>query len=211
MHPSERFLTGAYSKPAFGTGGAAWRINAYAGDNAQRYAAQLPNRGQNAYASAFSTTQAPGFSSALNVRMNKPKSAFATSMSGATPSALPGFGHARTAEGKENALNMFKPFKPPSKVKSEPARTAHVATIETRLSQQPQAIFVQPAAPTSLAPIRHSLNTAKNEDFATLTAWAKSENEDSYLDPPLPINGWTPSQKRSAIQTQSGLLKRTRS
>lgn len=181
-------------------------MNSYAGDQAKRYAAKLPNPGVNRFAGAFSTSngsaslsQAPGFASALH----------SIGSSRMTGSVTTGFRTSYTIKGSDLAAGkpfsigtLNKPFKPPTmagqhKQKSLPT----VSTVETRLTQQNHAVILNPITPNEPQTPAYTLPAGKDEDFSFLRGLAKDESQDYAVRMPTSVKrrqiGATPPIKRS--------------
>lgn len=191
------------SKPMFP--GEAWRMNSYAGDQVKRYAANLPNTGINRFAGAFatsrslaSTAQAPGFTSALqSTSVNPSTTSFRTSgfmrVSGKGPDFM---GKASFSSGLLN-----KPFKPPTR--SAPSNLPTVSTVETRLTQQNNAVILNPVTPIEPQTPAYTLPQGNDEDFMFLKGLAKEESDDYAVRKPI---------KRSPKNTTASQpLKRSKS
>lgn len=182
-------------------------MNSYAGDQAKRYAAKLPNPGVNRFAGAFSTSsgsaslsQAPGFASALQASIGSSRM---------TGSVTTGFRSSFTIKGSDLAAGkpfsvgmLNKPFKPPTmsgqnNQKSLPT----VSTVETRLTQQNHAVILNPIRPNEPQTPAYTLPAGKDEDFSFLRGLAKDESEDYAVRMPTSAkrrpNGATPPIKRS--------------
>lgn len=170
--------------------GEAWRMNSYAGDQAKRYAAHLPNMGTNRFAGAFATssslaasTQAPGFTSALkmgdgvtskigpNGSVIKFTGSFASLKAGAIGSGRP---------FSSGTLN--KPFKVPTTSRSVKLPT--VSTVETRLTQQSNAVILNPVTPNEPQTPAYTLPIGNDEDFSFLKGLAKDEDDDFAVRKP---------------------------
>jgi hypothetical protein len=217
-----------YGKPGYP--GQQWRINSYAGDDVRRYASNMPNKGVNPYASAFSTSQAPGFKSAMSTMTGgsiAPASmaqapGFSSALEVAKPVALPNpsasFQTVRNAFSTSAAAGprpsfgtgVNKPFKPPSMAKPSTAGHSHVATVETRLTYQNNAVILNPIAPNIPRSAGYSLPT-KDDSFAFLRNLAKEEMED--IAPASARSSGSPNQsrKRGIGQPTVPHLKRAKS
>lgn len=169
------------SKPMYP--GEAWRMNSYAGDQAKRYAAHLPNAGVNRFAGAFATTssiaastQAPGFTSALKMSDGvdrKVGKGSITTFSGSFGS----FNSAGDVSSRPfTSGTMNKPFKPPTS--SRPVNLPTVSTVETRLTAQNHAVILNPITPNEPQAPAYTLPVGEDEDFSFLRGLAKEESDD---------------------------------
>ena len=199
----------SYSQPI--PAGQQWRMNAYAGDQAKRFAANLPNRGVNRFAGAFSMTPAAAaFTSASTVARSGTQGIdILPSGSELGMPVIPGFSSARSAipanAGFSSARGAFstappgiqgglsgnytgsvnRPFKAPTMAKPSNGAAHHVATIETRLTQQRAGVILNPVAPNSPhSGPGYSLPSDKDDSFAYLKGLMKDENDD--IAPPRP-------------------------
>lgn len=193
------------SKPMYP--GEAWRMNSYAGDQAKRYASKLPNPGVNRFAGAFSTggvsaaaAQAPGFTSALNASgFGRPSASSSTGR----VMVFSGKGSDFTQGKSFTSTLVRKPFKPPTQSgQPNKGRLPTVSTVETRLTQQNNAVILNPITPNEPQTPAYTLPVGKDEDFAFLRGLAKEESEEYAVRKPgsnakrSPSAG-LPSKKRS--------------
>lgn len=196
------------SKPMFP--GEAWRMNSYSGDQSKRYAAKLPNAGVNRFAGAFSTSagvnaasaQAPGFTSALD------HAGYTRPAATQGPSTTRQYSLSATSVGGSqkrpfSGSGAVRPFKAPSMVK--PADLPTVNTVETRLTQQKNAVILNPVTPNIPQGAPYTLPTSHQDDFAYLRGLAKEE-----LDQVAPkrIAG---SKSKSTNAFNQPVFKRSRS
>ena len=162
----------------------------------------MPNTGTNLYAGAFATGQTRGCPSSLDEKpagnsftsarfvqkasfssaapnvqapimpIVNPEASFRTVRSAFCTSARPSFG---------KGLN--KPFRVPSMAKPSSLVHPHVHTVETRLTQQSQAVILNPVAPT-MPTNGYSADQNKDDPFSFLKDLAKTEMGD--VAPPAP-------------------------
>ena len=207
----------SYGKPTYP--GQQWRINSYAGDDVRRYASKMPNKGTNAYANAFASSrtgptsssapsvhgvssaqiaQNKSFSSALSIAESTPSSAtHQTIRSAFSTASKPNFGQ-----------GIHKPFKVPSMGKSSFMGHSQVNTVETRLTQQSQAVILKPIAP-KVPRLASSLPQGKDDTFAFLKNLAKGDVEE--VAPPAPLSSKSRSfPKRSSPSGLAAQSKRSR-
>lgn len=201
-------------------------MNAYAGDQAKRFAANLPNRGVNRFAGAFSTAPpAAGFTTAAGAATaHSAESGFGHPALVTSHLLSAGFSSARTAPSFSSARAAFstakpaaglagstytgsvnRPFKAPSMAKPSNGAAHHVATIETRLTQQQRAVILNPLPPN----VPHngpgySLPASKDDSFAVLKGLVKTEEAD--IAPRRP----SPPKKRSSNGMQGTSSKRSK-
>lgn len=211
----------SYSKPIHA--GQAWRINAYAGDQAKRFAASLPNRGVNRFAGAFSTAPASsGFTTAASLGTAQTAECQASSHKMEPLSAagfqragsVPAFSSARAAlsqmEPTASASTTFtgsvnRPFKAPSMAKPTNGTAHHVATVETRLTQQQRGVILNPLPPKAPQSGQgYSLPSDRDDSFAYLRGLVKDEGSD--IAPRRP----TPPKKRSSNSVSGAGSKRSK-
>lgn len=218
--------------------GQGWRVNAYAGDQAKRYAANLPNRGVNKFAGAFATGQSTGFTSALaasqqgmastststassslassiNMKSSQPMRAiFSNAPAQGAFSKAPAqgtFSSPAIVSRPAGTSSLNKPFKPPTMIRSINGSGTHVSTVETRLTQQRSAVILNPIAPVRPSGTPYTLSSAKGEDFAFLRGLPTDEDDSvAPRAPHLKKAGKAANGKRSATPSSPGSAKRTK-
>lgn len=173
--------------------GEAWRMNSYAGDQAKRYAAHLPNTGTNRFAGAFATsssiaasTQAPGFTSALKFSDGGTSKFGSSGRVVEFTGSFTSFDSRSTGSGRPfSSGTINKPFKPPTH--SRPGKLPTVSTVETRLTQQNSAVILNPVTPNEPQTPAYTLPVGNDEDFSFLKGLAKDEDDDFAIRQPSTI------------------------